>query len=142
MSQKFISNQKDLYNYVTTEYQKYDVELNSLFFDFPVHMLMSDILTAYEILQHDINGDLVIKLKNPQIETTENGIFIWGSEMEPLGLDNDVIYTGNCKDFLESFNDKELETGICRIDEILVPENYDNQNKKGQIGGLKFDFVL
>ena len=29
--------------------------------------------------------------------------------------DENLIYEGNYKDFLESFNGRELETGICRL---------------------------
>ena len=58
-----IKTSQELYEHVMSEYKKYDTELNSLFFDFPVHMSKSDILVTYEHLQHDINGDCIIKLK-------------------------------------------------------------------------------
>lgn len=58
-----IKTSQELYEHVMSEYKKYDTELNSLFFDFPVHMSKSDILVTYEHLQHDINGDYVVRLK-------------------------------------------------------------------------------
>ena len=54
---------------------------------------------------------------------------------------NTTRYDGNCKDFLESFNDKELETGLCRIDEFLVIENFNPEVQKCKVGGVKFDFI-
>lgn len=49
-----IKTSQELYEHVMSEYKKYNTELNSLFFDFPVHMSKSDILVTYEHLQHDI----------------------------------------------------------------------------------------
>lgn len=139
---KIIKNSQELYEHVMSEYKKYDVELNSLFFDFPVHMSKSDILATYEHLQHDINGDYVTRLKNPKQETLDNEyVIIYGDSEEPLTDEYDEVYDGNCKDFLESFNDRELETGLCRIDEFLVIENFNPEIQKGKVGGVKFDFI-
>lgn len=35
---KIIKTSQELYEHVMSEYKKYDTELNSLFFDFPVHI--------------------------------------------------------------------------------------------------------
>ena len=105
-------------------------------------MSKSDILVTYEHLQHDINGDCIIKLKNPKQETLDNeDVIIYGDSEEPLTDEYDEVYDGNCKDFLESFNDKELETGLCRIDEFLVIENFNPEVQKCKVGGVKFDFI-
>lgn len=139
---EIIKTSQELYEHVMSEYKKDDEELNSLFFDFPVHMFKSDILAAYKRLQHDINGDYIVRLKNPKQEILNNGdIIIYGDSEEPLTAEYDEIYDGNCKDFLESFNDKELETGLCRIDEFLVIENFNPETQKGKVGGVKFDFI-
>ena len=138
---KTIKTSQELYEYVMSEYKKDDTELNSLFFDFPVHMFKSDILAAYECLQYDINGDYVVRLKNPRQETRDNGdVIIYGDCEESLATGE--VYDGNCKEFLESFNDRELETGICRIDEFLVIENFNSETQKGKVGGIKFDFIV
>lgn len=139
---KIIKTSQELYEHVMSEYKKYDTELNSLFFDFPVHMFKLDILAAYERLQHDINGDCVVRLKNPRQETLDNGnVIIYGDSEESLAAEYDELYDGNCKEFLESFNDRELEIGLCRLDEFLVIENFNPETQKGQVGGIKFDFI-
>lgn len=129
---EIIKTSQELYEHVMSEYKKDDVELNALFFDFPVHMFKSNILAAYAHLQHDINGDYVTRFKSPKQKALENGVvIIYGDREKPLASEYDEIYDGNCKEFLESFNDRELETGICRID----------GTQKGKIGGVKFDFI-
>lgn len=127
---------QEIENKVLDDYRENDVELNSLFFDFDVKLEKKALIEIYASLQHIINGDTVMRLENPIIEQIdENACNIWGTEMEliPEGKYED-IYEGNFKDFLESFNDKELETGFCRI--IDVKENND------LIGGEKCDFVF
>ena len=139
---EIIKTSQELYEHVMSDYKKYDTELNSLFFDFPVHMFKSDILAAYKCLQHDINGDYVTRFKSPKQEVLENGVvIIYGDCEKSLVPEYDEIYDGSCKEFLESFNDKELETGLCRIDEFLVIENFNPETQKGQVGGVKFDFI-
>ena len=139
---ELIRNSQELYEHVMSEYKKDDEELNSLFFDFSVRMSKSDILAAYKRLQHDINGDYIVRLKNPKQEILDNGdIIIYGDSEEPLTAEYDEIYDGSCKEFLESFNDRELETGLCRIDEFLVIENFNPETQKSKVGGVKFDFI-
>ena len=100
-----IETKEALYWYVRNDYMKYDQELSSLHFDVKVRMPKRDILETYKYLQKDINGDEVVRLVNG----VESSIFI------PRGEYKD-IFNGNCKDFLESFNEKEAETGFCRYD--------------------------
>lgn len=135
---KVITTPQELKNHVKSEYAKYDTELNSLFFDIQVKMPQYDILQAYACIQKEINGDEVIRLSDPAInaENTELPTIqtIRGTKEQliPENCYTD-IYEGNCKDFLESFNDQELETGLCRIMDIT--------EKEGVIDGIKLDFI-
>lgn len=112
-----ITSGKELEDYILKEYSKYDVELSSLFFDVEVCMKESEILKAYANIQRIINGDSVIRYKD--ITTDNEGNIVGGDEAEDFIPEEkyDSVYDGNCKDFLESFNGKELETGFCRYDE-------------------------
>lgn len=132
-----ITTADELENYIYDEYRKYDTELNGLFFDVHVKMKEKDILRAYATIQKNINGDDVIRLLEPEIEETdEPNDNIWGidADLIPEGEYED-IYEGNCKDFLESFNEKELETGICRVMDC-------EEREDSKIGGIKLDFVF
>ena len=113
----YIKTGSELENYILEEYLKDNVELSSLFFDVMVSMKEKEILETYQSLQSIINGDCVMRLEN--IKSDEDGNVIDGDEAEefiPEGYYEDV-FTGNCKDFLESFNGREAETGLCRYDE-------------------------
>lgn len=137
MSDIVITTADELENYIYDEYRKYDTELNGLFFDVQVKMKEKDILRAYAAIQKNINGDDVIRLLEPEIEETdEPNDNIWGidADLIPEGEYED-IYEGNCKDFLESFNEKELETGICRVMDC-------EEREDSKIGGIKLDFVF
>lgn len=127
----------EIKEYVLNEYRNESTELNGLFFDFDVNMTKKDIIQAYIDIQRIINDDIVIHLNNPNITQKNEDDYIWGTETE---CDDDYMnenYNGNMMTFLESFNDKELETGWCRIMEI---ENSDDDNTL--IGGYKLDFVF
>jgi len=91
-----ILSKEALVKRVLNEYYNEDTELNSLYFDFDVKMTKGDILTAYADLQDTINGDVVARYEN-------------GEEQEQLIPENEAdfntVYEGNCKDFLESFNE-------------------------------------
>lgn len=137
MSNIVITTANELENYIYDEYRKYDTELNGLFFDVQVKMVKKDILTAYANIQKNINGDDVLRLLEPELEDIgEERPNIWGTDTDliPEG-EYEEIYEGNCKDFLESFNDKELETGICRIMDC-------EEREDGKTGGVKLDFVF
>lgn len=133
---KTLKTAKELYDYVTQEYRKYDTELNGLFFDVPVQMPQYEILRAYQQLQEDINGDDVVLLKDETefvLHGGETGIF---GTVIPIvaGSGFDEIYTGNCKEFLESFNDQEEESHLYRLDDTVKNGN--------NIGGEKLLFVF
>ena len=93
-TKEIITSQKEMTDHVLTEYRNESVELNSLFFDFEIKMKKADILEAYKELQRIINGDNVIRL----VDGKEADEFIKEGSYTDL-------YEGNCKDFLESFND-------------------------------------
>lgn len=133
---KIYTEAEDIKDRVYDDYRKYDTELNSLFFDFIVKAKKRVLLETYAEIQHTINGDCVTRLIDPRIEQvddTESNI--WGIESELIeeGKYEDV-YEGNYKDFLESFNNKELETGLCRVMEW--------DEKDDLVGGIKLDFVF
>lgn len=133
---KVYTNKEEIENRVYEDYRKYDTELNSLFFDFQVKAPEKVLLETYAEIQHTINGDYVIRLEDPEIEGTGDcDSNIWGKEVDliPEG-EYDEIYEGNFKNFLESFNEKELETGFCRF--------MDVDEKNGLIGGIKLDFIF
>lgn len=120
---------------ILEDYYNEEVELNALFFNFNVRIVEKELIELYASIQSIINGDSVMRLIDPEIEKTgENQSNIWGTEADliPEGEYEDV-YEGNCKDFLERFNDKELETGICRV--------MDVKRKGDIIGGNKLDFI-
>ena len=89
-----IKTPDSMYKHVMDEYNKYDTELNGLFFDFRVRMQKKDIMRTYAKLQSDINGDWVLRFANDKGK----------DELIPNTPEWDEIYEGNCKDFLESFN--------------------------------------
>ncbi len=95
-----ISTRKEFFDHVMEEYRKDDVELSSLFFDFNIKMKKVDILETYAELQDTINGDDVVRM--------ENGGPV--DELIPAGEFEDV-YEGNCKEFLERFNDGNIVDG-------------------------------
>lgn len=139
---KIYTEENEIKDRVYNDYRQYDTELNSLFFDFQVKAPKKVLLQAYAEIQDTINGDYVGRLVNPQIKQIEDpnhpdqpDIVIHGKEADliPEGEYEDV-YSGNYKDFLESFNDRELETGLCRIMEVEEEEDL--------IGGIKLDFVF
>ena len=133
---KAFKTAKELYNYVTDEYRKYDTELNGLFFDVPVQMPEYEILQAYRELQKDINGDDVVFLKDETEFVLHDGeTRVFGTVMPIVeGCGFDDIYTGNCREFLESFNGKENEHHLYRLDDTMKNGN--------NIGGEKLLFVF
>ena len=111
-----ITSSNDLENYILEEYNKDSVELSSLFFDVQVCMPKRDILEAYQSIQSLINGDYVGRF---YIKKDKVGNIVKCEEREAFIEDGEFedIYEGNCKDFLKSFNGKEVEIGFCRFDD-------------------------
>jgi len=123
---------------VRDDYESNSTELNSLLFDFDVKDIKKkDLLEIYKTIQSDINGDFVVRLKGAKINkcagTVDCKIF---GELSDLIHDGeyDDTYSGNLKDFLESFNGRELETGLCRVIEL--------EEVNGLSGGIKLDFIF
>lgn len=139
----------EIFNRVKEIYGTDDVELNSLFFDFKVSASKEVLLSAYRDLQCTINGDVVVHLNHVVIKTTRDGSrYVYGvqdvsSELQTSFIDYAVKedflglhehYVGNMKNFLESFNGREYETGWCRID-------VKNKDDEGFIEGELLDFI-
>ena len=85
-----ITTKKELRYKVYEDYESNDQELTSWYFDFDVDMPVYDILDAYAEIQYAINGDDVMFPEN-----------VTGH------------YNGNCKDFLESCNNKPNYVRLC-----------------------------
>ena len=94
---KVITSGCELEEYIFNEYDKHDDELSSLFFDVEVSMKQRDILEAYQSIQYAINGDYVVRMENGEEQ----------EEFLPGGMYEEK-YTGNCREFLESFNGKDI----------------------------------
>lgn len=135
---KIYTNADDIKNYIIEDYRKYATELNSLFFDFEVDGLTeAELLELYAYIQKLINGDYVMRLTDVVLEDDDpKDMCIWGKKADTFIPEGEYqeIYKGNYKDFLESFNDRELETGFCRVMDI--------EEKGDLIGGDKLDFVF
>jgi len=98
----------DVYDKVKYEYDINDVSLSHLFFDFPVYNIPKiDLLDIYAQIQHDINGDYVLR-----VEKGSNGLKI-------TDLDNKTLhdnYSGNLKDFYENL--EKTDKTLCRFIEL------------------------
>lgn len=101
-----IKTADDMYKRVRDEYDKYDTELNGLFFNFQVRMPVRDIMETYAKLQYDINGDSVLRFENGKE----------ADQLVPNTPDWDKVYEGNCQTFLEYFN-KHKELGFRRYND-------------------------
>lgn len=130
------TDSRSIKNKIYEEYRKYDTELNSLFFDFQVKMPKKELLKIYSEVVHVINGDDVVKLEDVKIQLSDfstNTIIGRRMDLIPEGQ-YEEIYEGSFKEFLESFNNREKETGIYRI--TLIAEN-----TLKIVSGYKLDFV-
>ena len=130
------TDSRSIKNKIYEEYRKNDTELNSLFFDFQVKMPEKELLKIYSEVVHVIDGDDVMKLEDVKIQSSDfstNTIIGRKMDLTPEGQ-YEEIYEGSFKDFLESFNNREKETGIYRI--TLIAEN-----ALKIVSGYKLDFV-
>lgn len=130
------TDSRSIKNKIYEEYRKYDTELNSLFFDFQVKMPKKELLKIYSEVVHVINGDDVVKLEDVKIQSSNfstNAIIGKRMDLIPEGQ-YEEIYEGSFKEFLESFNNREKETGIYRM--TLIAEN-----ALKIVSGYKLDFV-
>lgn len=92
-------------------------------------------MEAYAEIQDTINGDAVVQLKNCNRSYGDNDkseIRIRGKEI-PLCEDMGVIYEGNYMDFLLQYNNKESETQLYRLIDVV-------RDDEGSISGTKLDF--
>lgn len=130
------TDSRSIKNKIYEEYRKNDTELNSLFFDFQVKMPEKELLKIYSEVVHVIDGDDVMKLEDVKIQSSDFSTnTIIGRKMDLISEGQyEEIYEGSFKDFLESFNNREKETGIYRI--TLIAEN-----ALKIVSGYKLDFV-
>lgn len=131
---KIYTNAEDIKNKVLSDYQRESSELTSLFFDFDVELPEKELLSVYAEIVDTINGDVVLRLENVKTGEENNIDKVWGAQLDliPEGR-YEYTYSGNYKDFLESFNDQEEKTGLYRVMDI---EKNDNL-----VGGIKLDFI-
>lgn len=138
-------NKEDVYKRVIDDYRKNDTELNGLFFDFPVKMKAKDLLQVYTDIQHDINGDYVVRLKDFRIVTSEDSedSVIIGTEVDliPEG-EYEYTYEGNMRDFLEYFNGEVEETGLCRIMDLEEDIQDFEIKTLNKTSGFLLDFLF
>ena len=95
-----------------------------------------ELLKIYSEVVHVINGDDVAKLEDVKIQLSDFSTnTIIGKRMDLIAEGQyEEIYEGSFKEFLESFNNREKETGIYRI--TLIAEN-----ALKIVSGYKLDFV-
>ena len=123
----------EIYDKVMEDYRKHAVMLNSLFFDFNVENIRKiDLVEVYKKIIHDVNGDYVIRVKNPVYDKDKEFI-VSGTEVELDDGSMNELYTGNMKDFLESLNGNDL--GIVRLMDYAINNNKEIKN------GILLDFV-
>lgn len=133
---------EDIYRKVYKDYLHDEVELCGAFFDFEVSAPKSELIRAYAELQDTINGDTVIRLRDatevPSIYDRGATTTVSGFEYEGEDESMSEIYTGNMKNFLESFNGQEEKTGWYRLSDYS-----DSYNGFASMhGGIKQCFVL
>lgn len=107
ITDKIITTPSELISIVCEEYQKFDQELTSLFFDFNVDMKKADIIEAYAKVQKIINGDDVIRL-----EDGEDAASLIPTDSR--AVEYEQYYRGNLKDYLENMNE---QTEFVRFNE-------------------------
>ena len=130
-----LTDKNSIIDKVCIDYQEYDTELTSSFFDFPVKADKNLLLEAYAHIQKACNGDTVARLIDPVLTKNGEEKELEGKKMDMFFPEEENgIYEGNYKDFLEGFNGRELETGICRLT--------DNEMDENVIKGSLLDFVL
>ena len=133
-----LRNKKAVYHKVMDDYCCYDTEINSLFFDFDVAMTKDELLEVYRELMLDINGDFVVHLSDVEIigpTEEDTTVYIKGIECADPTI-TETLFVWNMKEFLESHNEKEQDTGWYRLMNIRRdPHNHC------LITGIKLDFV-
>lgn len=121
----------EMRDFVIALYSLSDQEFTSLCMDFQVEMSRKDILDVYTDLMSEINGDVVIHGELVK-QIDDNHVVI--KEIE--GFHNNTVFKGNCKDFLEAFNDRESETGWYRViedDDLCEEYNIGDDGTAGEL---------
>lgn len=120
----------EMRDFVVGLYLLSDQEFTSLCMDFQVEMSKTSILDVYTDLMSEINGDVVIHGKLVKQIDDEYVVI-----KETEDANNNGIFKGNCKDFLEAFNDRESETGWYRVieDDDLCEEYNIGDGTAGEL---------
>ncbi|RHR48649.1 hypothetical protein DWX00_12800 [Blautia sp. AF17-9LB] len=120
---------------VYEDYIQGTLELDAYYFDFDVCGKKGMLLKAYADIQNTINSDEVVLLHNVSYKEKGGYVEVTG-DVDNHDFDEiyNEMYEGNYKDFLESYNGKEKETGLYRL--------LDSSYKNGKITGTKLHFIL
>lgn len=111
------------------------LELDAYYFDFDVCGKKGMLLKAYADIQNIINSDEIVLLHNVSYKEKGSYVEVTGDvDDRDFNEIYNEIYKGNYKDFLESYNGKEQETGLYR----LLDSSYNN----GKITETKLQFIL
>ena len=132
---------EDVYRKVYRDYLGDDVELCGEFFNFEVSAPKSELLRAYAELMETINLDAVVCLRDatemPDIRDRGATTHVSGWQRKEDDSMSET-YTGNMKEFLESFNGQEEKTGWYRLSDYYE----DDANDSVFCHGTKRCFVL
>lgn len=138
MDKKAYTTENQIKSQVYNLYNHESTELSSLFFDFDVRMAKGKLLQIYADIQQQINGDSVVYLENPVFLMPQSGQLCHIVEGKRGNIITDKnrneIYEGNYRSFLESFNEREHDTGLYRIMDA-------EETEEGLIKGIKLDFI-
>ena len=133
---------EDIYRKVYKDYLHDDVELCGAFFDFEVSATKAELIIAYAELLETINLDAVVRLRDVTEMTSicDQGATTYVSGFECCEYDESMseVYTGNMRDFLESFDGQETKTGWYRLSDC----HEDDVNGSIRCSGTKHCFVL
>lgn len=138
MNKKAYTTENQIKSQIYNLYNHESTELSSLFFDFDVRMAKGKLLQIYADIQQQINGDSVVYLENPVFLISQSGQLRHIVEGKRGNIITDKnrneIYEGNYRSFLESFNEREHDTGLYRIMDA-------EETEEGLIKGIKLDFI-
>lgn len=107
ITQRLITSPDAMKAIVYSDYRKHDEELTSANFNFNVKMRRKDILQAYQDIQGKINGDRVFR---------HDGL---GCYLPLITPEDNEVFEGNCKQFLEEFNTNPKYVRLTALDECV-----------------------
>lgn len=115
-----VNTYEKIFETVLHNYTCDDVELNLLYFEFPVHAKKTELLEIYAKLVKTINGDDVVYLTNIQKFVDGHGrSYISGTVIDPDLSDFQDNFQGDFSEFLTScFQGKKGWYRISQNDEV------------------------